>query len=159
MRQLKDLHLGASVHSRDGQKLGALNRLVVNKDTLKLTHVVVDVGLLRDERPLWLGGWGLSHDRVIPLGVVTEATSEDVRISMSAEEFRDLSVDYIEEHFDRLPDMQPGRLDVSDVARFARSIPGEPGPALIHEVLAKAPDEVDIKQNSPVWRLNPHEKI
>jgi uncharacterized protein YrrD len=29
----------------------------------------------------------------------------------------------------------------------------------MRDVLAKAPDEVDIAKDSPVWRLNPHEKI
>jgi sporulation protein YlmC with PRC-barrel domain len=157
---IEDLHLGASVISRDGRKLGTLHRFVVNKDTYNLTHIVVDLGLLRSGPPAWAGGWALSHDRKVPLAVVTEADSDEVRISMSAEEFREHSVDYVEEHFDRIPDTHPGwRLDTSDIARIATSIPGEPGPAMLHEVLAIAPDEVDIKRDSPVWRLNPHEKI
>ena len=157
---VEDLHLGASVVSRDGRKLGTLHRFVVNKDTYRLTHIVVDLGLLRSGPPAWAGGWALSHDRKVPLAVVTGADSDEVRISMSADEFREHSVDYIEEHFDRIPDTHPGwHLDSSDIARIATSIPGEPGPAMLHEVLAIAPDEVDIKRDAPVWRLNPHEKI
>lgn len=157
---IEDLHLGASVVSRDGRKLGTLHRFVVNKDTYNLTHIVVDLGVLRSGQPAWAGGWGLSHDRKVPVAAVTDADSDEVRLSMSAEEFRDHSVDYIEEHFDRMPDTHPGwHLDTSDVARLAASIPGEPGPAMLHEVLAIAPDEVDIKRDSPVWRLNPHQKI
>ena len=68
-------------------------------------------------------------------------------------------MDYIEEHFDRVPDTHPGWPDLSDAARIAMSIPGEPGPVMLHEVMAHAPDEVDIKRDSPVWRLQPHEKI
>jgi sporulation protein YlmC with PRC-barrel domain len=157
--QVEDLRLGVSVLSRDGQKLGVLSRFVLNSETLKLTHVVIDVGLLRSERPLWTGGWAMSHDRVVPLGAVTDAKSDEVRISMSAEEFKEHSVDYIEEHFDRMPDFKRGWPDMSDVARLAASIPGEPGPYMLHEVMAHAPDEVDIQHNSPVWRLNPHSKI
>jgi sporulation protein YlmC with PRC-barrel domain len=158
--KIEDLHLGASVISRDGHKLGVLHRFVVNKDTYRLTHIVVDLGLLRSGPPAWAGGWALSHDRKVPLAVVTGADSEVVHISMSADEFREHSVDYIEEHFDRIPDTHPGwHLDASDIARLATSIPGEPGPAMLHEVMAIAPDEVDIKRDSPVWRLNPHEKV
>jgi sporulation protein YlmC with PRC-barrel domain len=157
--KLEDLHLGASVVSRDGRKLGSLSHFVINRDTLALTHVVVDTGILRSGTPLWEGGWGLSHDRVVPLGVVQQADSREVRISMSADEFRDHSVDYIDEHFDRMPDAKPGWPDASDVRRIASSIPGEPGPYMLHETEAHAPDEVDIRRDSPVWRLNPHEKI
>ncbi|MHB8377457.1 MAG: PRC-barrel domain-containing protein [Dehalococcoidia bacterium] len=159
MTNIEDLRLGASVISRDGHKLGTLSRFVVTRDTLKLTHVVIDIGLLRSERPLWTGGWALSHDRVAPLGVVTDANSGEVRISMSGEEFKQHSVDYIEEHFDWMRDANPGWPDLSDVARLAASIPGEPGPYIMHEVLSIAPDAVDIKRDAPVWRLNPHQKI
>jgi uncharacterized protein YrrD len=38
-------------------------------------------------------------------------------------------------------------------------MPGEPGPYVLHEILARDPDEVEIKKDSPVWRLNPHKKI
>lgn len=159
MTQIDDLRLGASVASRDGHKLGVLSRFVLDTSTLKLTHVVIDVGLLRSERPLWTGGWAMSHDRVVPLATVTDATSHEIRISMSADEFKEHSIDYIEEHFDRMPDLKRGWPDLSDAVRIAASIPGEPGPYMLHEVMAHAPDEVDIQHNSPVWRLNPHAKV
>jgi len=155
----EDLHTGASVVSRDGHKLGTLSRFVVNRDSLRLTHIVVDTGILRSGESPLKGGWGLSHDRVVPIGALASATSDEIRLTMSGEEFRDLSQDYIQERFARLPDAEPGRVDWSDLRRFATSIPGEPGPWLIHEVMTKAPDEVDIKKDSPVWRLNPHQKI
>jgi len=156
---LEDLRLGAAVHSRDGRKLGSLSRFVVKTDGFRLTHIVIDTGILRSGEPLWKGGWGLSHDRVVPLGVLEHAGENDVRLTMSADEFRDLSVDYIEEHFERIPDDAPGRLDASDMARVAASIPGEPGPYFMTETMATGAGEVDIKRDSPVWRLRPHEKI
>lgn len=157
--QLDDLHLGASVVSRDGHKLGTLSRFVVDKDSLKLTHVVVDTGLLRSGESLWKGGWGLSHDRVVPLGALVEADSDEVKLSMSGDEFKDHSVDYIQERFDAMGDMRPGRPDASDLRRLSASIPGEPGPFVVTELMSKSPSEVDIKRDSPVWRLNPHEKV
>lgn len=154
-----DLHAGADVFSRDGHKLGTLTRVVVNRDTLKLTHVVVDTGILRSGKPLWEGGWSLPHDRVVPLAALRDAGSDRIELTMSADEFRDHSANYDTEVFKPIPDLKPGRLDASDLQRFVTSLPGEPGPFVITDVMAKAPDEVDIKKDSPVWRLNPHEKI
>ncbi len=154
-----DLHAGADVFSRDGRKLGTLSRVVVNKDTLKITHVVVDTGILRSGKPLWDGGWLMPHDRVVPLGALAGTGSERVELTMTADEFRDHSVNYDTEYFKPMPDLKPGRLDYSDLQRFAAGIPGEPGPFVIYDVLAKSPDDVDIKKDSPVYRLNPHQKL
>jgi uncharacterized protein YrrD len=156
--KLEDLHAGADVVSTDDHKLGTLSRFVINKDTLTLTHIVVDTGILRSGEPLWKGGWGLSHDRVLPLGVVQHADGDKVRLTMTADEFKDLSVDYIQEHFEPIPDDRPG-IDASDLRAFLASMPGEGGPYLLHEVRTIDPGEVEIKKDSPVWRLNPHQKI
>jgi len=142
---LEDLHAGAPVVSRDGDRLGKLSRVVVQKETLRLTHLVVDAGR---------GG-----ERVVPLGVLREAQADAVRLSMDAAEFRDLSVQYDTRVYAPIGDAQRGRLDVSDVSRFVASIPGEMGPGVMMDVLAKEPDEVDIAKDSPVWRLDPHQKI
>lgn len=157
--KLEDLRLATSVISADGHKLGTLGRFVITKDTFKLTHIVVDTGILRSGEPLWKGGWGLSHDRVVPVGVVRDADASNVHITMTADEFKDLSVDYVQEHFEQMVDQHPGWPDMSDVRRLLASMPGEPGPYLLHEVRAIDPSEIEIKKDSPVWRLNPHKKI
>jgi hypothetical protein len=157
--KLEDLHAGADVISRDGHKLGTLGRFVFKAATFELTHVVVDTGILRSGEPLWKGGWGLSHDRVVPLGVVEGAAPDAITLTMSADEFRDLSVDYIQEYFETMPDEHPGAPDASDLRRLAASLPGEAGPYLLRERRAIAPGEVEIKKDSAVWRLNPHQKI
>ncbi len=157
--QLEDLRIGADVMSSDGRKLGSLSRIVVTKDTLTVTHVVVDTGILRSGEPLWKGGWSLSYDRVIPLGVLGDVRNDAVDLTMSADEFRDLSVDYDEEYWKPMPDMKPGVPDTSDFARLAASIPGEPGPWVMADTLAKDPSEADIPKDAAVWRMNPHEKI
>jgi sporulation protein YlmC with PRC-barrel domain len=158
-----DLHAGADVFSSDGRKLGTLSRVVVNKDTLKLTHVVIDTGILRSGKPLWEGGWSLPHDRVVPLGALRHAASDRIELTMSADEFREHSHDYDTEIFQPVPDPSPGRLDLADLKQFIlsfpQSIPGEPGPSVVFDATRRAPDEVDIKKDTPVWRLNPHQKI
>jgi len=156
---LEDLRLDASVVSADGHKLGKLSRFVFDTRSLKLTHVVVDTGILRSGEALWKGGWGLSHDRLIPIAAVKTATSDEIRITMSGDEFREFSIDFSEEYFTPITDGESGRPDLSDLARFATSIPGEPGPYLMRETHAVPAGEVDIRADSPVWRLNPHEKI
>lgn len=156
---IQQLEAGVSVISRDDRKLGVLSRFVVGRDSRKLTHVVVDTGILRSGTPLWEGGWGLSHDRVVPVGVLGLTGDGALRLTMTADEFRDLSVDYIDEHFEPYPDDVPGRPDLSDVGRFALSLPGEPGPWVLCESLAHAPDAVDLREDMPVWRMDPHEKI
>jgi sporulation protein YlmC with PRC-barrel domain len=152
------LRAGASVVSADGHKLGTLSHFVVNRTTQKLTHIVVDTGLLRSGEPLWKGGWGLSHDRVIPVGAIERAAG-DIALTMTADEFKDLSVKYAQEQFEAMPDVEPGRIDASDLARLGASLPGEPGPYFLRETQAHAADEVDIEKDSPVWRLRPHQKI
>ena len=157
--QLEDLRIGAHVHSQDGHKLGTINKFVVNGKTLSLTHVVVDTGLLRSGEPLWKGGWGLSHDRVVPLAAVAHATSGRVDLTMTADDFKEHSADYEEEYFEAMPDLSPGRPDLGDVARLTSSIPGEPGPWLMLEKREIGPDDVEIPKDAPVWRLHPHQKI
>jgi uncharacterized protein YrrD len=157
--RIEDLRLHASVISRDDHKVGVLSRFVFDTETRKLTHVVVDTGILRSGEALWKGGWGMSHDRVIPIGAVASAGEKEVRISMSGDEFKELSQDYIAEYFVPLPDEQPGRPDLSDVPRLASSIPGEPGPYMMQQAVRLAPSDAEIAQDAAVWRLNPHEKI
>lgn len=157
--QLEDLRIGAAVHSQDGHKLGTLSKFVVTEGSLRLTHVVVDTGILRSGEPLWKGGWGLSHDRVIPLASVAQASSDRIELATTADEFKEHSADYAEEYFEPMPDIDPGSIDLGDVARVLSSIPGEPGPWLMFERRAIAPHEVEIPRDAPVWRLNPHQKV
>jgi hypothetical protein len=78
---------------------------------------------------------------------------------MSADEFKELSADYEEEYFVRVQDVKPGAPDLGDLRRIAMSIPGEPGPYLLQQATALRTDEAEIGKDSPVWRMNPHEKI
>lgn len=142
---LEDLRAGAPVLSRDGDKLGKLSRVVVEKDTLRLTHLVVDIGR--------------GDERVVPLGVLHDAAEDAVRLSMDKDEFGEMSLKYDTQVYQPIGDAQRGRLDLSDVSRFVASLPGALGPGVMTEALAKSPDEVDIVKDSPVWRLNPHQKI
>jgi sporulation protein YlmC with PRC-barrel domain len=156
---LEDLRLGADVISDDGHKLGTLSRFVINTESHKLTHIVIDTGVLRSGEPWWKGGWGVSHDRIVPIACLREAGDRAVRITMRGEDFLEVSRDFEEEYFEEIPDERVGWPDASDLRRVASSLPGEPGPYLMRERNVLAPDEADIPDDAPVWRMNPHEKI
>jgi sporulation protein YlmC with PRC-barrel domain len=156
---LEDLRLGADVLSDDGHKLGTLSRFVINTDSHKLTHIVIDTGVLRSGEPLWKGGWGVSHDRIVPIGCLKDASDRAIHITMRGEDFLQVSRDFEEEYFEEMPDERAGWPDASDVRRVAASFPGEPGPYLMRERNVLAPHEADIPDDAPVWRMNPHEKI
>lgn len=156
---IEDLRLEAEVVSSDGHSLGKLSRFIFRPETMQLTHIVVDVGILRSGEALWEGGWGMSHDRVLPIGVLKRADSKRIAITMSAEEFKELAVDYTDEYFVPVPDFHKGAIDLSDLQRIAMSIPGEPGPWLMHEREQREAGLEDVRSDSPVWRLDPHEHI
>ena len=148
--KLEDAREGADVISRDGHKVGKLSRVVVKEENLEITHLVVDPGLLHSGESLWAGGWGQPHERVIPVGVLEDETGGAIHITMTAEEFRDLSVKY---------DTIYAKRDPSLISSVLNSMPGGIGPYVLFDVMAKERDEVDIKEDSPVWRMKPHEKI
>src|SRR2546423_780650 len=151
--KLDDLHAGASVLSHDGHKVGVLKRFVVRKDDLVLTHVVVDTGIFRSGD--WNGAIGLSHDRMLPLAALTDASADEVRITMTADEFKELAVDYIDERFASIEDEEPGRPDLSDVRRFAASVPGGAGPYVVGGARAVAARGVGIREGAPVGEPEP----
>ena len=70
--KLEDAREGADVISRDGHKVGKLSRVVIKEESLEITHLVVDPGLLHSGESLWAGGWGQPHERVIPVGVLED---------------------------------------------------------------------------------------
>jgi sporulation protein YlmC with PRC-barrel domain len=150
--RLEDVREGADVVSADGHTVGKLSRLVVKEGTLEITHLVVDPGLLHRGESIWRGGWGNPHERVIPAGVLEDEdeTGGVIHITMSAEEFRDLSVNY---------DKVYAKADPNRLRAAINSMPGGLGPWVFYDVMEKDPDEVDIKDGSPVWRLRPHQKI
>jgi uncharacterized protein YrrD len=148
--KLEDVREGADVVSADGHRLGKLSRVVVKEASLEITHIVVDPGLLHSGESIWAGGWGNPHERVIPVGVLEDEAGDPVHITMTAEEFRDLSIKY---------DTVYTKLNPSAISAILNSMPGGLGPYVSVDHMAKEPDEVDIKEGSPVWRMKPHQKI
>jgi hypothetical protein len=96
---------------------------------------------------------------MLPIQAIGKASSDRIEITMTADEFRDHSVDFAEEYFVPVRDWHPGAPDLSDIRRIAMEIPGEPGAELMEQVKAIGPEMAEIREDSPVWLLNPHKKI
>jgi uncharacterized protein YrrD len=157
----RDLHIGAEVYSSGGDKLGELQRIILKRSDLSLTHVVVDVGLLRSGHSLWEGGLGLDYDRVVPVDAVASATSDRIELSLTAAQFKD-ALEYTQERYEGPVDPSPGEYDIADFAQQSQAIAGllanTPG-AYVSERLNKPLDSVDVKEGLQVWRNHPHQKL
>jgi sporulation protein YlmC with PRC-barrel domain len=156
-----DLRIGAEVFSSGGDKLGELQRLVLRRSDLSLTHVVVDVGFLRSGHSLWQGGLGLEYDRVVPVEAVASVTDERVDLGLTAGQFKD-APEYTQERYEGQVDLSPGEYDITDFAQQSQAIAGlvasTPG-AYVSERLNKPLDSVDVREGLQVWRNRPHQKL
>lgn len=156
-----ELHAGADVYSRDGKKLGELRRVVLKRSDLSVSHVVVDIGFLRSGHNLWEGGLGLEYDRVVPIDRVESASDDRVRLRMTAADFKD-APEYTEEAFEPPQDLTPDEFDIPDIVNRAQglaAIVGSTSNVWLVERLNKPLDSVDVKEGTPLWRRQPHEKL
>jgi hypothetical protein len=155
------LHAGAEVISADDHKLGSLTRVVLRRSDLSITHVVVDIGILRSGHHLWQGAFSDDYDRVVPIAAVSEAGEKQVRLSLTADQFRD-QPQYTHETFEPTQELTPGEFDMTDVVERGDSIAAIGGNAndfWIHARRTRELDEVDIAEGMGVWREEPHEKL
>lgn len=156
-----ELRAGADVYSSDGEKLGELHRVVLARSDLRVTHVVVDIGFLRSGKAIWEGGFGLDYDRVVEIKHVAGATTERVDLAITAEEFKDLP-EYTPETYEEPKDFSPDEYDLPDVVtqlHHLSSILGSTSGLWLYENLQHGPNAVDISEGTPVWRIEPHEKL
>ena len=68
-----DFNLGAEVHCMDGQ-CGTLAKVVINPRTDRVTGLIIERGFLFKE------------NRVVPLGIVAEASPDEVRLTITSDE-------------------------------------------------------------------------
>jgi len=88
--QATDFHPDAKVYSRDGVHVGALHRLVVDRESWDLQEIVVQE-TRRFAGHLFAPGTALiTDDVVIPLSAVISVTHERVALSMAAAALRRL---------------------------------------------------------------------
>jgi len=154
-------HTGAVVYSSEGHKLGELRRLVLRRKDLCLTHIVVDIGILRSGHHLWQGAFNDDYDRVVPLGAVAETGDKKVQLNLTADDFR-AQPQYTHETFENPKDITPDEFDMTDVVERGDSLAAIGGNAnnfWINATHTRGADEVDIAEGMGVWREEPHEKL
>jgi uncharacterized protein YrrD len=70
---------GTSVYTLDGKQAGSLDRVVINPETMEITHVVVQKGLLSTE------------DKVVPMEKVDSASHEQIALTCTIDELKLMS--------------------------------------------------------------------
>ncbi len=157
-----DLHAGAGVYSSEGHKLGELHRVVLRRRDLSASHIVIDIGFLRSGRGIWQGGIGLDYDRVVPIEAVKSANDERIDLALTADAFK-TAPEYTIESFEAPEDFSPGEFDIPDIVSTAQTLAGFVGNVgagyWLYERLNKPSGSIDIKEGTPVWRQDPHEKL
>lgn len=156
-----ELHAGVDVFSADDHKLGRLHRLVLRRADMSVSHVVVDIGFLRSGKQLWQGGIGLEYDRIVPVSAVASADDKAVRLTMTAELFKDAEP-YTEAAYEEPQDMTPGEFDIPDVATRITAMSeliNNTSNFWLVERLKTPAGAVDIAAGTPVFRNEPHDKV
>jgi uncharacterized protein YrrD len=89
---------GAKVVTADGERVGTIDRVVLEPDTKEVTHLVVQKGFL------------FTEDKVVPMSLVGPATEDQVTLREDAGDLEKLP-DFQESHYipvDRGPEPAPG---------------------------------------------------
>lgn len=94
----------AVVLSWKGEKIGTVDRVVIDPETDQITDVVIKQG------------WLFTHDKVVPINLVVRATEDQVRLKISDEQLDQLP-DFMEEEHILLEDEENIRSSKKRMAR------------------------------------------
>jgi sporulation protein YlmC with PRC-barrel domain len=168
---LEDLHIGVPVTGSDGKRLGTLTRIVVERDTFRVTRIVVDPGLVESGNLLAAGGWEKPRERVLPFDVISSASEHGVRVSIDESGF---AAQPLFEHKEytaaEVSDTVAGgprpqwweRFRVGELVNFIASgwglgaAPYLPPADITYN---EPPGASAIAEGTRVWRLEPHVEV
>jgi uncharacterized protein YrrD len=91
------IDLGANVYSVDGEKVGTVERIVVDAATKEIDKFVVRSGFLTH------------HDRLVDVDMVTGADDDGLRLDLTADQVEALP-DFVEDQFTVISDNDAGNL-------------------------------------------------
>lgn len=160
---LEDIRIGAPALGRDGRKLGEVQRLVVGATDHRLTHLVIDPGLIESGEALAPGGWETPRARVVPVALVASVTHDAVTLRCDHIEFQQQPL-FEHEHFAEVapPDEAHqhagwwSRVRVGEVIRYIASSAGLGGapylPSTTEVTLNEPIGAASLSEGAPVWR-------
>jgi len=166
---LEDLHIGTTIKSSDGHQLGALERIVVEKATERVTHIVVDPGLLESGNLLAPGGWEKPRARLIPVSDIVRVSRDSLELSIDQATFtaaplfeRELFVDADPQTGEIQAPGEKPRFRLGELLQYISTAAGlgaapyEPNTEIQFQESAGS---AEIAAGTPVWRLAPHQEI
>ncbi len=159
---LEDLHIGAAAQGSDGQKLGALTRIVVEQESHTVTHLVVDPGLVESGNLLSPGGWDKPRERLVPVALLRGANEHTLTLACTADELKGYPL-FESESYGDAPLPQESRFRLGELLKYIASAAGvgaAPYESPREQIqFNEAPGSAEISEGTTVWRVSPHEEI
>lgn len=141
-RGVADFHLGAAVFSSDGKHLGALHRVIVNRDTWEPSQIIVKE-TRRFSGHFFAPGAGLiTDDIIVPLAALAHVQHDRVELSLTSEEVRRLPP-YLSYHYES---MSGSEALVAALSGLGATGMREP----LVETAAKSDGDIEIRQGESV---------
>jgi sporulation protein YlmC with PRC-barrel domain len=166
---LEDLSIGAPVVGNDGHQIGTLQRIVVERDERRVTHIVVDPGLLESGNLLSPGGWEKPRARIVPISAVQHIGTEVIQLAFDQRAFAERPL--FEQEYYANADLQTGevqpegekpRFRLGELIHYIATAAGlgaapyEPTTEIAFQESSKS---AEIAAGTPVWRRTPHEEL
>jgi sporulation protein YlmC with PRC-barrel domain len=166
---LEDLSIGAPVVSSEGRQIGTLQRIVVERDERRVTHIVIDPGLVESGNLLAPGGWEKPRARIVPISAVHNVGTEIIQLTLDQRAFA--AEPLFEQEYYADADLQTGevqpegekpRFRLGELIHYIATAAGlgaapyEPTTEIAFQESSKS---AEIAAGTPVWRRTPHEEL
>jgi uncharacterized protein YrrD len=157
------LRVGAPCFGSDGEKLGTLHRIVIDDRNERVTHLVIDPGLLESGNLLTPGGWEKPRDKVVAIELLQAADDEAIRLTCTKDAFAAMP-QYLEEHFTGVGEgwNPPPGYRIEEFLMWTSSAFGlgaAPYVPPVDVLRQEGPTEHEIAEGTPVWRHEPTSEV
>jgi sporulation protein YlmC with PRC-barrel domain len=146
-----------------------LERIVVERDERRVTHVVIDPGLLESGNLLSPGGWEKPRARIVPISAVQNVSDDRIHLALDQRAFAEEPL--FEQEYYANADLQTGEVQAEgDKPRFrlgelihyiatAAGLGAAPYEPTTEIAFRESTESAEIAASTPVWRRTPHEEI
>jgi len=158
---LQPLTFGVSTRTSDDRDMGDLYRVVIDEGSRAVTAVTVRRGLLETGNLLKPGGLEKPRDLIVPIAAVVGADEDEIRITITEEEFLALPPYIVGDRPE--PDGEwtppPGYETEDAVMRLGAGLGGSVYRPPHDEQENRGPNERHLSHGAAVWSRDPHEHI